>query len=352
MDAGKEKESSLNLTFLKKIPWLKILKMTVGAVMAMELAGLLHLEYAASAGVIAFLTIQDTRQETSSSALRRGIAFCIMTLLCLPIFSLLGNQPWAFGIFFPLFLLICFTCRMEDSIAVNTVLATHYMAAGGVSLPMLKNECGLLLVGVGLGILLNSFMPNNLRRIQAKQSELDTELQQILHRMAIHVLKTEHPDYDGSCFHRTDQLLTEMEQETVRFMRNHYLEQDLYFMQYLMMRREQCEILRMIYRQICKLTLIPTQAKPLSDYLQTISDQYHETNDAVALLEELDALHRFYQEQPLPETREQFENRAILYAILSDLRSLLQIKQQFSVSLPKKGRGSSSFYRKQNFKTN
>ena len=268
MDAGKEKESSLNLTFLKKIPWLKILKMTVGAVLAMELAGLLHLEYAASAGVIAFLTIQDTRQETSSSALRRGIAFCIMTLLCLPIFSLLGNRPWAFGIFFPLFLLICFTCRMEDSIAVNTVLATHYMAAGGVSLPMLKNECGLLLVGVGLGILLNSFMPNNLRRIQAKQSELDTELQQILHRMAIHVLKTEHPDYDGSCFHRTDQLLTEMEQETVRFMRNHYLEQDLYFMQYLMMRREQCEILRMIYRQICKLTLIPTQAKPLSDYLQ------------------------------------------------------------------------------------
>ena len=81
MDAGKEKESSLNLTFLKKIPWLKILKMTVGAVLAMELAGLLHLEYAASAGVIAFLTIQDTRQETSSSALRRGIAFCIMTLL-------------------------------------------------------------------------------------------------------------------------------------------------------------------------------------------------------------------------------------------------------------------------------
>ena len=50
--------------------------------------------------------------------------------------------------------------------------------------------------------------------------------------------------------------------------------------------------------------------------------------------------------------REQFENRAILYAILSDLRSLLQIKQQFSASLPKKGRGSSSFYRKQNFKTN
>ena len=33
MDAGKEKESSLNLTFLKKIPWLEILKMTVGAVL-------------------------------------------------------------------------------------------------------------------------------------------------------------------------------------------------------------------------------------------------------------------------------------------------------------------------------
>ena len=311
----------------------------------MWLSSLLHLEYTASAGVIAFLTIQDTRRETSSSALRRGQAFCIMTLLCIPIFKLLGTTPWTFGIFFAIFLLICFTLHMEDSIAVNTVLATHYMAAGGVSFSMLKNEVGLLLIGVGLGILLNCFMPDNLQKIRAKQAELDHEIQQILQRMAIHVLKTEHPNYDGSCFAKTNQLLTEMERETHIFIHNHYLENNLYFMRYLMMRREQCDILHMIYRQICKLTLIPEQAKPLSNYLQTISDQYHEKNDAVALLSELENLQEQYRHQKLPETRSQFENRAILYAILSDLRTLLQIKQTFYETLPKKGRGSSSFYK-------
>lgn len=344
MDAGKEKESTVS-AFFQRIPWLKIGKMTVGAVFAMWFAGLLHLEYAASAGVIAFLTIQDTRRETSSSALRRGLAFCMMTILCLPIFALFGNAPWAFGIFFAIFLLICFALHMQDSIAVNTVLATHYMASGGVSLAMLKNEAGLLCVGVGLGILLNCFMPDNLRKIRAKQAELDNEMRLILQRMAVHVLKTEHPHYDESCFTKTDQLLTEMEQETRIFIHNHYLENDLYFMRYLIMRREQCDILHTIYRQICKLTLIPEQAKPLSDYLQTVSDQYHEENDAVALLAELENLQEQYRHQKLPETRSQFENRAILYAILSDLRTLLQIKQTFYETLPKKGRGSSSFYK-------
>lgn len=345
MDAGKEKENTLR-TFLQRIPWLKVGKMTVGAVLAMWLAGLLHLDYAASAGVIAFLTIQDTRQETSSSALRRGLAFCIMTLLCLPIFHLIGTAPWAFGIFFLLFLLICFALHMEDSIAVNTVLATHYMASGGVSFVILKNEIGLLLVGVGLGILLNGFMPDNLPKIRKKQAELDDEIRKILQRMAVHVLKTEHPNYDGSYFTKTNQLLTEMERETRIFMHNHYLENDLYFMRYLIMRREQCDILHIIYRQIGKLTLIPEQAKPLSNYLQTVSDQYHEENDAIDLLAKLDSLHEQYRKQKLPETRSQFENRAILYAILSDLRTLLQIKQTFYETLPKKGRGSSSFYKK------
>ncbi len=347
MDAGKEKENTLK-TFLQSIPWLKIGKMTVGSVLAMWLAGMLHLDYAASAGVIAFLTIQDTRQETSSSALRRGLAFCIMTLLCLPIFHLFQNTALTFGIFFCIFLLICFALHMEDSIAVNTVLATHYMAANGVSFVMLKNEIGLLLIGVGLGILLNCFMPDNLLKIQRKQAELDDEIRKILQRMAVHVLKTEHSNYDGSCFVKTDQLLASMERETRIFMHNHYLKKDLYFMRYLIMRREQCDILHIIYRQICNLTLIPEQAKLLSDYLQMVSDQYHEHNNAKGLLAELDNLHEQYRKQKLPETRSQFENRAILYAILLDLRTLLQIKQTFYETLPKKGRGSSSFY-KNNF---
>lgn len=100
-----------------------------------------------------------------------------------------------------------------------------------------------------------------------------------------------------------------MERETRIFIHNHYLENDLYFMRYLIMRREQCDILHIIYRQIGKLTLIPEQAKPLSDYLQTVSDQYHEENDAIDLLTKLDNLHEQYRKQKLPETRCQFENR-------------------------------------------
>ena len=93
-----------------------------------------------------------------------------------------------------------------------------------------------------------------------------------------------------------------------------------------------------IQSQLLRLTQIPEQAKPLSEFFGEVAQHFHEGNDCTALLARLEQLHTAYQEDALPETREAFENRALLYCILTELRTFLQIKQQFYLSLPEQER--------------
>ena len=47
------------------------------------------------------------------------------------------------------------------------------------------------------------------------------------------------------------------------------------------------------------------------------------------LLSELERLHHYYEQQPLPVTRQEFENRSMLYHILEDMKAFLDIKKDF-----------------------
>lgn len=71
---------------------------------------------------------------------------------------------------------------------------------------------------------------------------------------------------------------------------------------------------------------MPEQAKPLSAFLADIAVHFHEGNDCSALLEQLESLYAAYRQDELPDTRESFENRAILYSILTELQSFLWIE--------------------------
>lgn len=325
-------------SFWKHINWMKALKIAGGAVVAILLVEALGLANAASAGIITLLTVQNTRRETVASSVRRVAAFGIMTLLSLPIYHFCGTEPWSFGIVLLLLLLICYGLHMEDSTPINAVMATHYMLAGGVSLSMVGNEALLLVIGSGIGVCLNWFMPQNLKKIREQQATLDKEIRGILQRMSQRMLESDHSNYNASCFQRTDQLTFSLQKEIDIFLQNQTWRSDIYFMRYVIMRREQCRTLQEIYGHILKLTLVPVQAEPLSQFLSKVAKQYHEKNDCTALLAQLEELHSTYRNDALPETRDAFENRAILYCILTELRSFLQIKQRFYQSLPEQER--------------
>ena len=67
----------------------------------------------------------------------------------------------------------------------------------------------------------------------------------------------------------------------------------------------------------------------MSEFTENIANNVYADNDCVELICKLDKLRKNYRAMQLPKTREEFENRAMLFQFLNDLEDFLLIKKEF-----------------------
>lgn len=312
---------------------LKLIKTSVGSAISLFIAMALGLNNAASAGIITLLTIHDTSKETINIALKRIAAFFIATLFSYVIFHVAGYNFIAFGIFLFLFMGCCQMLKLKDAVSTNAVLVTHYLIKGSMEIPFILNEALLLFIGAGIGTLLNLYIPGKIKEIRHTQHILEEDLKTVLLRMSEYIVKEDKSDYTGSCFQKLLADVDEGEKHAYAYMNNTFFQESKYFMEYMQMRRQQCVVLQDIYKKIVSLSFIPPQALQISEFIRNISISFGESNNARDLLDELAILTSGMKNSSLPVTREEFENRAVLYMILTDLEYFLQLKKDFSDSL-------------------
>ena len=314
---------------MKKDEIIKLIKYVIGSVAAVLLAAAIGLRFAYAAGIITLLTIQDTKKETVRIAVKRIVIFVIMTILSAAVFPLAGYHVWAFGIVLIPYLMCCMVLDMREAIAPVAVLCTHYISAGSCSASMILNEFLILVIGVGVGILLNLFMPDSRAKLAGYQRTVDERMVQILKRMSLYMERDNKSDYTGDCFEELDIMLANLKKEALYYMNNHFLGENDYYYEYMQMRTRQCNILKRVYSDIVRLTTTPQQVRPLADFVMKVAQEFDEKNDVHGLLDELALLHESYSVQELPKSREEFENRAMLYHIMEDMKVFLEIKKEF-----------------------
>lgn len=312
---------------------LRIAKIAFGGFVAIAIANFLGLSYSTSAGVIAILSLQNTRRETLTVVIRRIIAFFIALGLAFLCFTIVGYHLAAIGLFLLLFAFICQIFSLQDALVMNTVLIFHFFAEQSMQPVWIRNELLLLLVGAIVGVTMNLYMPGTAATIRKNQAELETAIRGILHRMANQLLIPDKQSYSDHCFAPLNTQLTQMEQQAFENQNNTLLTDSRYFIRYVSMRQAQQEVLRRLYDNIHRLNQVPQQAHAIAAFIQDISASFHEYNNATALLQQWEQLMTQMKQQPLPQSRAEFENRALLYRILYDLQEFLQIKQRFSQSL-------------------
>lgn len=71
------------------------------------------------------------------------------------VFCLLGVSVPDFGLYLLLYLLVCFKMKWYSSMAMNSVLITHFLSFKEITFSGVVNEMQLFVVGVGFGILAN-----------------------------------------------------------------------------------------------------------------------------------------------------------------------------------------------------
>lgn len=312
---------------------MKLLKLALGSAVSILLADALGLKYSTAAGIITLLTIQNTSKETIVISAKRVAAFLLGTLLAFVVFQTVGYHAVSFGIFLLLFIACCQFLKLEAAVSTNAVLVTHYLLEGNMAPSLIINEMLLVLIGAGIGTLLNLYIPGKTREIRTSQHMLEEDLRAVLLRMSEYIKKEDKSDYSGSCF---DKLLTDIthgEEQAFAYMNNTLFQESKYFIHYMEMRRQQCTVLKDIYKKIVSMKSIPPQAEPISAFFHEIGTSFGESNNAKDLIRKLDFIFSEMKTTPLPSTREEFEDRAVLYVILMDLKYFLRLKEEFSESL-------------------
>jgi uncharacterized membrane protein YgaE (UPF0421/DUF939 family) len=310
-------------------------KIALGSTMAILLANSIGLDYSISAGIITLLTIQDTKKETIFISLKRIIAFLFATILALILFSNFGFTTIPFGVFLFLFVGGCSIIKLQDGIAMNSVLATHYILSGNMGLSMIANEALLLVIGAGIGTLINLFMPSNIKHIREVQERIESDLRKILFRMAYFLRESDKSSYEDQCFAPLQEDINLGLSYAYTNMNNTLFQESQYFIRYMEMRKHQLQILTEIYSKIISLHSVPKQVFPISQFIESIANSLAESNNAKGLLQLAHNLEEEYQQSSLPLTREEFEDRAVLYMILKDFKIFLLVKEEFADTLTK-----------------
>lgn len=327
----------------------KSLKIALAAVLAMALAQALGLENAVTAGIITILSIQGTKLETLKTAGKRALAFLCALLLAGACYGLLGYTVWAFGVYLFLFVLLCLAMRWQEAIAMDSVLVSHFLVKG-CFWPLLGNEALLFIVGTGFGILVNLHLRSRREQFTRLSDRVDGLIKEILGEMARRLNGEYGSDGEETAptampqgvpgQPREQEPWQAQEQELLQALRqaedcavanygNTPFSRDTYELDYVRMRQRQAVILQAVHENIRGLSYLPCQARQVAQLLERVRQEYHRYNNVEGLLAQMEELFGDMQTQPLPQSREEFEARAVLYYVLRQMEELLKIKRQF-----------------------
>ena len=314
----------------------KIIRIAAGFSLALLLAEILGLKYSASAGLIALLSIQTTKKETVKTALTRFIAMAVTFVLVFVIFNTLGFTVLSFGVFVLIFSGYCVIGKAEIALPMNTVLASHFWIEQRLDFNFYMNELLIFAIGAGFGILLNLFLSSKIKHIRETQAEIEAELKQILIGFSRTIESGDAENLPLTALHQLKETVKSAQSQIRNYADNTFTQDFTYFVKYVDMRRSQIKVLYRIVNYLKKLTLsesLQIHAEVISAYMNEISKHLHECNNAEVLLKQTDGIMEAFRNSELPKTREEFENRAILFQIMSDTEYFLLIKNRFVADL-------------------
>ena len=136
------------------------LKTAIGGSAAIYIAEKIGLQFAPSAGIIAMLSLVSTKWGTLKLSLLRVLTFLMSVALCWGIFHLMSGKWIEFGIFLFFLILLCDKLGCRNTISVNAVIGTHFLATQDFSAAFIFDEFLLVAIGITIAIILNLFHIN------------------------------------------------------------------------------------------------------------------------------------------------------------------------------------------------
>ncbi|MET2870097.1 MULTISPECIES: aromatic acid exporter family protein [Exiguobacterium] len=316
----------------------RTLKTAVAAGIAMLISETIHLDYFVFAAIIAILSIQETRKKSIRASYERVMASLLAIGMGAAMFTLLGYSPVTLTLYFVIFIPLVQQLKLQDGLITSVVILTHLYTEAQFTLELFINELLLIAIGVGVGLVVNMYMPTLDREIVRIKENIDRSLAVLFYDVAACVETGVYNNHSMMLI-KTRDYLKEGKDLALRRMGNSIgkRNEDMDYL-YFRMRERQYDILKRVADNAREITMVVNEAKPVATFLRRVGDHVNEQADASVFLQELEEMIEHYRKNvPLPTTREEFEVRSSLLNILSDVKSYLILKERYILLLKEHG---------------
>ncbi|MFN3631973.1 aromatic acid exporter family protein [Exiguobacterium profundum] len=316
----------------------RTLKTAVAAGIAMLISETIHLDYFVFAAIIAILSIQETRKKSIRASYERVMASLLAIGMGAAMFTLLGYSPVTLTLYFVIFIPLVQQLKLQDGLITSVVILTHLYTEAQFTLELFINELLLIAIGVGVGLIVNMYMPTLDREIERIKENIDRSLAVLFYDVAACVETGVYNNHSMMLI-KTRDYLKEGKDLALRRMGNSIgkRNEDMDYL-YFRMRERQYDILKRVADNAREITMVVNEAKPVATFLRRVGDHVNEQADASVFLQELEEMIEHYRKNvPLPTTREEFEVRSSLLNILSDVKSYLILKERYILLLKEHG---------------
>ncbi len=308
----------------------RVIKMTLGVLVAIYIAVLFKLSFPLSAGIIVMLSLLDTKKQTFSVAWKRIYTAAIGFVLSALIFNWFGFEPWVLGLFLLTFVPISLKLNAPEGVVMNTVIATHFMSFQSITPANVVNELDLLGIGIGVAIILNLHMPSLENELKEKQVEVETHIKRILMQMSFNLKNlclVENPTDEMDLL---ESFIKEAKALALKHVNNLLLVDHQIYVDYFQMRLDQFYWMLYMQKHFKNCFITQTEAEMLSEFTEHMAEMLSVENDPKPLLDDLARIRGVIVKQPIPKTQLEFENYSALYQYMNDLETFILLKLEFS----------------------
>jgi uncharacterized membrane protein YgaE (UPF0421/DUF939 family) len=306
----------------------RTIKTALGTAISILIAQQLGLENFSSAGILTILCIKVTKRKSLGAAWERFLACLIAMPFSALFFEGIAYHPTVIGLMLFLFIPTIVLLRANDGIVTSSVIILHIYNANQISMSLFLNELGVIIIGIGVALIMNLYMPSVDVKLSNYRSRIEGNFKIIFSEM-VRYLRTGESDWSGKEITETVQLLDEAKKLAWKDTENHLVREDNVYYQYFNIREKQFEIVERVLPSVTSITRTVAQGKMIADFLEELSENIKFGNTAHIYIEKLKEMKKEFEEMELPKTREEFEVRAALLQLVNEMNRYLIIKSSF-----------------------
>ena len=307
----------------------RVLKTAFGTFLAVYIAQLLGIRFAATAGIVTIISIQSTKKESLSIAIERFIASSMGLTIAVTLMYFIGFNPFALGIFILIFMPLCLKFNLFQGFLATVVLSTHILAAKEISINMLINEFGILLLGMLIALVLNLYMPNFSKDMQESHQKINQLMKDILHFMGDELVTGAIAINEDKTFKKLKKEIYKARDFAFKDYNNSLFYASRYNIELFNLKRAQYKVLVRMRKHFYKFYLSSAHTVMVADFTKEVADSIGVNKIYKKALIDLETVKETFKNMELPTCRGEFENRAVLYQFFSDIEEFLELKQEF-----------------------